>query len=266
MGLDSAAAIAEWGFLGVNFYWHHTVQQEFIAPEDTRIYVGRRIAFGSSIRCSECFRPFSRTRPRETCADCRDECCNECGRDLHMSELGSRVDMMCFFCSKCHRLLIAEMNAGRNKDLLSPRPVSARSPGASKAEACRNFRSGECTYGDACKFQHASSGESPRSRSGSNRRAQENVVSRPSTPAMSTSFSRIPGDLEPRPHSDTSPDTQDSSGGPVERKKPRARGKRGKRKKRLGMTSASDTDGTGADVEEDSLDGDDNGDVQRDCL
>jgi hypothetical protein len=71
----TASRAADWIFFAASFVWHFTVQREFLAPEDTRLYVGRRVALGASVRCSECARPFSRTRTRETCADCRDECC-----------------------------------------------------------------------------------------------------------------------------------------------------------------------------------------------
>ncbi len=190
-GLDAAASLSEWAFFGVTFVWHHTVQREFIAPEDTRLYVGRRIALGASVRCSECLRPFSRSRTREKCADCRDECCVDCGTEMHLSELGSTVDMTCFFCSKCHRLLQAEMAASRQKKLttrpianaappppsLSSTSSSSLAPGGSGGgavtdssggamEVCRMFQRGECSYGESCKYLHM---DSRRGRAGSRR-------------------------------------------------------------------------------------------------
>jgi hypothetical protein len=281
-GLDSVAAIAEWAFLGINFFWNHTVQQEFIGPQDTRLYVGRRIALGSSVNCSECFRPFSRSRPRETCADCRDECCPECGRDVHMSEMGSLVDVMCFFCGKCHQLLQAEVNAARSRGLSrnsnalgrgsnAPSPaLSARSTSPRKdpavVEVCRMFQRGECKYGSACKYIHVE----PQTRSRGNTENRKRGSSQPPKPAR-LAVSSVPSEsvgipMSQVPRRSGAGVSSDSEGGMMMdssgklsvldmsdgmEKRRRRRGKRGQRKKKTNADT-SDTDGTAADMEDDS--------------
>ena len=139
-GLNVASLVCDWLFFGVTFVWHYMVQREFIAPEDTRLYVGRRVALGASVRCSECLRPFSKSRTRETCADCRDECCIECGAEVHLAELGSLVDMSLFCCSKCHKLLLAEVSAARARALMRTTANQSSADGA--AEVCRLFQRG----------------------------------------------------------------------------------------------------------------------------
>jgi hypothetical protein len=287
-GLDVAAVLCEWAFFVVTFGWHHTVQREFIAPEDTRLYVGRRIALGASIRCSECLRPFSRSRTRETCADCRDECCVECGTEMHLSELGSTVDMMCFFCSKCHRLLQAEVTASRVKRLNRPPIIgmaaasssggasgggmsggggmsSADSSGA--VEVCRMFQYGDCKYGESCRYLHI---ESRRGRAGSRPVARPSVA-HPTARLAEFEQGRLgvtPLERSGTPMPDVSivgPEYEsfDSSSGldreslsSIERKK-RRRGKRGQRKKKTLTSQSGESDGLEELMEADLDDADD---------
>lgn len=147
-GLQAVAHLLDWGFFGCTFAWHFMIQREFIAPEDTRLYVGRRIALGASVRCSECLRPFSKSRSRETCADCRDECCSECGSELHLAELGASVDMSLFCCSKCHRLLLAEVSAARARSLLRP----AAGTGAASASAAAGGPASDGGAPEVCRM------------------------------------------------------------------------------------------------------------------
>ncbi len=273
-GLDVAAVLCEWAFFAVTFGWHHTVQREFVAPEDTRLYVGRRIALGASIRCSECLRPFSRSRTRETCADCRDECCVECGTEMHLSELGSTVDMMCFFCSKCHRLLQAEVTTSRVRRLNRPPMAGVASAPSSggggggggsgggmtsgdssgSVEVCRMFQYGDCKYGESCRYLHI---ESRRGRAGSRPAAARPAVAHPTARLAEFEQGRLgvtPLERSGTPMPDVSivgPEHEsfDSSSGldkeslsSIERKK-RRRGKRGQRKKKTLTAQSGESDG-----------------------
>lgn len=206
--LESLANLTEWVFFALTFLWRWTVLSQYIAPEDTRLYVGRRVALGAASQCSECFRPFSQTRPRESCADCRDVCCVECGSEVHMSELGSHVDMTCFFCNRCHRLLLEEVMRLRNKleagreragsklsTRVKPVGLAKRVPVLPSetaletgAEPCRMFQRGECTYGDACKYLHILVSDEPRARANSTARK----------PASSIATGPSPGAAAPK--------------------------------------------------------------------
>jgi hypothetical protein len=263
--LESAANCCEWIFFVVTFLWHYTVQREFIAPEDTRLYVGRRIALGASVRCSECTRPFSKSRTRETCADCRDECCIECGSEVHLAELGASVDMTLFCCSKCHRLLLAEVSASRTRNLMRPSARGTQSGTANAQpsegmEVCRMFQRGECSYGETCRYLHVrvrsgsrpsrpqASGNNSSGNNGSSSTTSNTSASTHNTNNRSTALKVAPllsSGGDPRIVSDSDSLLDSSSGldslSSIERKK-RRRGKRGQRKKKIG-TQTEESDG-----------------------
>lgn len=81
----------------------------------------------------------------------RGGCCflifekKECGAEVHLAELGAAVDMALFCCSKCHKLLMAEVASARARALVRPSTASAAGP-SEATEICRMFQRG----GESC--------------------------------------------------------------------------------------------------------------------